>query len=228
MQFGRSYDANNAEIKEFTPIPKGSYTVQIEDIKERNSATSDWEGLAVKLRVMDGQYKNRVVFDSVTVLSSVYPDSVQKGIARMSAYAKACGVQQLTHSEQIIGKIIDVYVGIRENKQGADENAVYGVSALKTPQQQANLGFQPSQPMQTGAYGNSNVPGVYGNNQQVMQPNFPQQQPIATNANVAMQGNTGMYNNGPMPQMSGSILQGCMPRPNSTVGSNQQNEDIPF
>lgn len=122
------FNFNAASVKpqdDFTPIPAGSYIAQITDSKI--GPTSKMTGMRLDLTwtIMDGQFANRKVFDSINVQNQSQK-AEEIGQRQLSAICHAVGVMNLQDSNQLHGRPCKLAVTIREKQEKEKGNPSAG------------------------------------------------------------------------------------------------------
>lgn len=97
---------NAAEVepqKAFEPLPSGWYNVQIEESEMRDASTQGNEYLELKMKVLDGDFANRVIYDRLNIINS---SEVAQAIAyeQLSAICHATGVINVEDTDELHGK----------------------------------------------------------------------------------------------------------------------------
>jgi hypothetical protein len=143
----------------FEPIPAGWYNMMI--IESEMKPTRDGNGayLQLTLKVIDGQYAGRQVFDRLN-LQNQNPVATEIAYRRLSAYCHATGVIQVEDSQQLHGIPFKARVSVRTDSTGQYDpsNEVKAVKHINeetgTTAAPAQQGFQapaqqfPQQPQQ--------------------------------------------------------------------------------
>jgi len=127
----------NAEAIEpqsdFSPLPVGNYTVVITQSEMKPTKSGNGQYLQLTLQVVEGEYKNRLIFDRLNIQN---PNSVAQQIAQkaLSSICRAVGVMHPKDSEELHDKPFSVKIGIRPaSGEYGESNIVRGYSSL--PQQ---------------------------------------------------------------------------------------------
>ena len=131
----------NAEAIEpqsdFSPLPVGNYTVVITTSEMKPTKPGNGQYLQLTLQVVEGEYKNRLIFDRLNIQNQ---NDVAQQIAQkaLSSICRAVGVMHPRDSEELHDKVFQVKLGIRPaSGEYGESNIVKGYSALqsqKTPQ----------------------------------------------------------------------------------------------
>lgn len=126
-------DFNAEEIEpqsDFSPLPVGEYTVVITQSDMKPTKTGNGQYLQFTYQVVDGEYKNRLIFDRLNIVNS---NSVAQQIAQkaLSSICRAVGVMHPRDSEELHDKVFQVKVGIRPaSGEYGESNIVKGYSSL--------------------------------------------------------------------------------------------------
>ena len=101
----------------FEPIPAGWYNMMI--VESEMKPTKDGNGayLQLTLKVIDGQYAGRQVFDRLN-LQNQNPVAAEIAYKRLSAYCHATGVIQVQDSQQLHGIPFKARVSVRTDSTG--------------------------------------------------------------------------------------------------------------
>lgn len=121
-----SFDATKVAPQDsFDPIPAGSYIAQVEESEVKPTKSGSGQRLNLKVRILDGNYKNRVIFNGLNI---VHNDKTVEDIGQrqLSSLCHAVGVLQLTDTSQLHMKPMKIKVKIKEDKTGqwGDSNEI--------------------------------------------------------------------------------------------------------
>jgi len=107
---------------DFAAIPKGEYLVQIDETEEKIS-NAGHKYLNIKLQVIDGQYKNRILWDIVNLW---HPKENVKDIAQqtMASICRATNTLKPSTSEELHHKPLRVSVSLEFDSQYGDQNRI--------------------------------------------------------------------------------------------------------
>jgi hypothetical protein len=121
--------------EEFKPVPAGDYNLLIEAVELKPTKAGTGSYLSLKLKVQDGQFAKRVIFDMITY-TNPNPQAVEIGHRKLSALCRAAGIMQLSDTQQLVNRVVSAKVGIREDKTGQyepqNEVKVYKSAAAAT------------------------------------------------------------------------------------------------
>ena len=122
--------ANVAPQEAFSVIPAGQYIAQIEESEIKATKSGTGQMLKLKYRVLDGQYKNRIVFSNVNIVNQ-NPEAEKIGQRQLSGICHAVGVLQLQDTAQLHNKPVKIKVKVRVDDTGKydDQNEVAAVEA---------------------------------------------------------------------------------------------------
>lgn len=136
------FNADEVEPQqEFSALPKGTYVVCIEESEMRDTKNGDGKYLNLRLRVLDGEFKNRVLFDRLNLFNK-NEKAVQIAKASLSSICRAVGVMQPKDSSELHNKPLCAKVAVREYN-GENQNEVKGYSAQASTPQPATDGKAP-------------------------------------------------------------------------------------
>lgn len=114
-----NFDANNVSPDEsFEAIPAAWYNFMITESENKATKNGDGSYLQLTLKVMDGQYAGRLVFDRLN-LQNPNPVATEIGYKRLSAYCHATGILQVQDSSQLHGIPFKGRVVIKTDSTGA-------------------------------------------------------------------------------------------------------------
>ncbi|MBL8445650.1 MAG: DUF669 domain-containing protein [Zoogloeaceae bacterium] len=121
-----TFDATTVEPDfGMAPLPAGSYIAQAieSEIKTAQSGTGQYVQFTWK--VLDGQYKGRLVFDRINV-KNANQVAEQIGQKQLSALCHAAGVLRLQDTMQLHNKPVKLRLVIHEDDKYGDSNEVKG------------------------------------------------------------------------------------------------------
>ena len=101
----------------FEPIPAGWYNFMITESEMKPTKDGNGAYLQVTLKVVDGQYAGRQVFDRLN-LQNQNPVAAEIAYKRLSAYCHATGVIQVQDSQQLHGIPLKARVSVRTDSTG--------------------------------------------------------------------------------------------------------------
>jgi len=119
-----NFNAQEVEPQsEFTPLPAGEYLMIIVDSELKQTKTGTGSYLQLALQVIDGTYKNRVVFDRLNIQN--HNQTAQEiGQRALSALCHAVGVLQVQDSIQLHNIPFIARLTVRQNTEYGDSNEV--------------------------------------------------------------------------------------------------------
>lgn len=116
------------EGNDYSLLKKGEYVVMIEKITTREN-DNGWKALNFQLRVVDGERKNAVIFDQITVAHSTSSEAVEIGKSKIK---NICICVESENTEKMINKRLRAHVGVKHNSyKNEDENIVYNYGKLE-------------------------------------------------------------------------------------------------
>lgn len=143
-----NFDARQVDPQQsFESIPAGWYNMMI--VESEMKPTKDGSGayLQLTLKVVDGQYAGRQVFDRLNIQHQ-NPVAAEIAYRRLSAYCHATGVIQVQDSQQLHGIPFKARVSVRTDSTGQYEpsNEIKAVKHINedtgTTAAPAQQGFQ--------------------------------------------------------------------------------------
>ena len=89
-------DVNTKEIKEeksgsFEALPQGNYNVQVDSVELKDTSAKTGKYIAVKLRVIEGEHKNRLIFDNWNI-KNPSEQCQEIGLGRMKRVYQLAGL----------------------------------------------------------------------------------------------------------------------------------------
>jgi len=117
---------------DFSPLPVGNYTVVITQSEMKPTKTGNGQYLQLTLQVVEGEYKNRLIFDRLNIQNT---NEVAQQIAQkaLSSICRAVGVMHPKDSEELHDKPFSVKIGIRPaSGEYGESNIVRGYSSLSS------------------------------------------------------------------------------------------------
>ena len=149
---GAAMDTTDWEQEdEFAKMVPGWYQVEIEeaDLKETKKSEESGAGnayyVSLKLRVVEGPFKKRVIWDNVNIVNP--NETAQRiGRSRMASIGQAIGVPKPSDTSELVGKVMDVKVAVR--KDDPDNVEVKAVAQYGThePNKATSVASSPSSP----------------------------------------------------------------------------------
>ena len=127
-----NFDATKVQPQEaFTVIPAGSYIAQIEESEIKATKSGTGSMLKLKWKILDGQYKNRVIFGNLNIVNA-NPEAEKIGQRQLSALCHATGVMQLADTVQLHNRPCKIKVKVRFDESGKydDQNEVSAFEAV--------------------------------------------------------------------------------------------------
>lgn len=109
---------------DFTPLPAGRYLVEIIESDTRPTKNGSGEYVHLKMRVVDGPYENRLLFDNLNYINqnSTTQQIAQKSLRRL---CRLCSIEgELENTEQLHFHRFHVSVSIRADTGYGPQNAV--------------------------------------------------------------------------------------------------------
>ena len=146
---GCTFDATTvAPQQAFEPIPAGWYAAMIDDSEMRPTKDGSGAYLLLRFVVMEGQYANRKVFARLN-LHNRNETAVSIAQQQLSAICHAIGVFQVTDSQQLHGKPMQIkvkYVAAEGNYEASNDVSGYKAYGETTAQPAAMPAPAPSAP----------------------------------------------------------------------------------
>lgn len=139
-------DFNAEEVEpqsDFSPLPVGNYTVVITQSEMKPTKSGNGQYLQLTLQVVEGEYKNRLIFDRLNISNA---NEVAQQIAQkaLSSICRAVGVMHPKDSEELHDKPFSVKIGIRPaSGEYGESNIVKGYSSLSSSPVKKGNGKKP-------------------------------------------------------------------------------------
>jgi hypothetical protein len=120
------FDPDNVEDdgNDFTPLPAGRYLVEIIESDTRPTKNGSGEYVHLKMRVVEGPYENRYLFDNLNYINQNQQTQqiAQKSLRRL---CRLCEVEgELQNTEQLHFHRFHASVSIRKDTGWGEQNAV--------------------------------------------------------------------------------------------------------
>ena len=113
----------------FKPLPAGDYRCIIEHSEMKPTKNGNGEMLVLRLKVLDGDFKNRVLFDRLN-LKNPSEQAVQIARGTLSAICRAVGVLTPGDSSELHNKPL-VAVVMQREYNGNQQNEIKGYKEAK-------------------------------------------------------------------------------------------------
>lgn len=132
FNFANEQKVIEEQMNNFTPIPEGVYTVRIEEVTEKTTRNGGVM-IALKERITEGQFRNRVLFQNINVQNS---SEIATRIGRETMFKVfiATGVPTSADTIKLTGKSMQVKV-FQEEFNGNIRNVVKSVVIRKQANQ---------------------------------------------------------------------------------------------
>lgn len=143
-----NFNAQNvAPQTSLEPVPAGWYNGNIVESELKPTKNNDGTLLGLQIKILDGQYAGRVVFDRLN-MQNPNPVASEIGQRRLSAYCHATGVIMLQDTQQLHGIPFKMKLSVRKDKDGQyedsnDVKAIKNISEAVEGQGQAAPAFVP-------------------------------------------------------------------------------------
>jgi hypothetical protein len=115
-----NFDISTIETSEFSPLNPGVYRGEIVSAEQKTSQNGN-DYLALQITVGN----NRRVFDNLNLWHTTSAKAVEIGKQRLAEIAKALGLGNITDSEVLIAKPMNVRIGIRKDDPSQNEVIAY-------------------------------------------------------------------------------------------------------
>jgi len=132
--FQQPFDANTVKPNEaFEAMPAGWYDARIVNSEAKPTKDNQSGYLQLDLEIIDGEYKNRKVFDRLNLWNTGPNAETTREIAhrQLSAYCHATGVFILQDSNQLHGIPIKIKLSVRQSEGYEPQNDVKAVKHIQ-------------------------------------------------------------------------------------------------
>lgn len=127
---GGDVDTTTAQSADFQPIPPGWYTAMVEKSEIHPTKAGDGKYLKLQLAIVGEKFEGRKVFTNINLVNP-NPKAVEIGAREIAQLGAACGLLRLSDSTELLDKVIQVKVAVREGRNGGDpDNEVKGYKAV--------------------------------------------------------------------------------------------------
>jgi Protein of unknown function (DUF669) len=131
-----AFDVDSEEgSPEISLLPAGKYPAEIEDAQVGPTKNGNGQAVNLKWRIVDGEYENRVVFQSILIThTSEQAQKIGRGMFKDICFS--CGLTgKMTDLEVLKFKKCLIRVGVEKNKDGQypDKNRVTRVDPYVSP-----------------------------------------------------------------------------------------------
>jgi hypothetical protein len=135
-ELGEAFDIDTEEgLPEISLFPAGKYPAEIEDAKVGPTKNGNGQAVNLKWRIVDGEYENRVVFQSILIThTSEAAQKIGRGMFKDVCFS--CGLTgKITDLEVLKFKKCSIKVGIEKSKddQYPDKNRIVRVDPFVSP-----------------------------------------------------------------------------------------------
>lgn len=128
FNFANEQKALEEQMNNFAPIPEGVYTVRIEEVTEKQTRNGGIM-IALKERITEGQFKNRVLFQNINVQNSS-EIATRIGRETMLKVFIATGVPSNADTIKLTNKTMQIKV-VQDEFNGEIRNVVKSVVMSK-------------------------------------------------------------------------------------------------
>lgn len=125
-QLNQSFDASQVDpTPMFDVLPAGDYLAMIVDSEMKATKAGTGEYLNLTLQVLDGPFKDRVVFDRLNLVNA-NAKAVEIAQRQLSQICHAVNVMRVNDSAELHDKPLVATVKIRKRPEYADSNEIAG------------------------------------------------------------------------------------------------------
>jgi hypothetical protein len=132
----------------FEPIPADWYKAKIRSAEVKLTKAGTGKYLNVGYDILGPSYQGRVVFGMITVQNS-NQKAEEIGRGQLGDLMGSVGMRTLHDTDELVGKVLSVKVGVRKSEQYGDKNEVKAWRAVEgaalPPAQPSEASTQPAQ-----------------------------------------------------------------------------------
>lgn len=132
LDFDINQEPPTKSVSQFTPIPPGSYPLEILETEEKQNKLGTGSYLAIRFRVVDTKHNGRLLFTNLT-MNHKNPKAEAIGRGQLKALAVSAGLDldNFKETNQLVGKHVVGHVEIKSDAEFGDRNNIRGFEALK-------------------------------------------------------------------------------------------------
>jgi hypothetical protein len=139
-----NFDATEIDPATFEPLPAGEYVCVIVNSDMKRTRAGDGRYLKICLQVVEGEYKNRVVFDNLN-LDNPNPTATRIAQATLASICRAVGVMTPRDSAELHDKPLIAVLSVQPATENfGASNRVKGYKPLTGTSAQASLTAKPA------------------------------------------------------------------------------------
>lgn len=134
-----SFVTDEIEDTGFDPVPPGMYTAQVvaSEIKPTKAGTGEYIKTEFKI-LDDGPYVGKRVWTNFNIVNP-NEQAVKIGQGQLKQLCKACGITELTDTQELHGVPLRIKVAIQEGTDGYDDqNVVKKYISLDNDEEDSN------------------------------------------------------------------------------------------
>jgi len=122
--FGSEFDSSQFDpMGDYDLLKPGKYPVEIEEASVQPTKAGNGHYIKLKLRVIDGEYSNRVLFDNLNI-DNPSQQAVEIAKRTLSAICGALNIGKIKDSAQLVGGKLLAHVKV---KDGQNQVRTYSV-----------------------------------------------------------------------------------------------------
>lgn len=113
---GPGFDTHSVEPQQdFVAIPPGKYPVMIEKAEVKQTKRGDGHYLEVTMSVLDGQFKNRKLWDRINI-QNPNQQCVDIGLRCLAALGQALGIASIQSTDQLLNGVCIAHVKVKDEQ----------------------------------------------------------------------------------------------------------------
>ncbi len=123
-------DLPEGNTGEYQPLPAGEYTATVKSADLTPTKDGTGQYLKLRLDIVGPSHSGRVVFSNINI-NNKSPKAEEIGRRQLGDLMRACGIPQLSDTDQFIGHTIAVKVDVRNDPTYGASNEVKAYKAVK-------------------------------------------------------------------------------------------------
>ena len=138
------WNTSTAKENDFAPLPAGVYTVQVTKVTDKAIKNGTGTQACFELTVINNeQYKNRKIFNNINIILPSSPKAEEIGRNNLMLFAKACGIVNISDTNELYMKVCNVSIAIRDDEQYGKQNIVKSYAPATSASAMPNVQASP-------------------------------------------------------------------------------------
>jgi hypothetical protein len=110
---------------DFTPLPPGWYSAEIEKAEIKDTKTSGGKMLKIQYSIVGEKFNGRKIFESINILNA--SEAAQAiGRRQLADIARACNIALLDDEDQLLAQTIEIKLAVKHDEGYDPDNEVKG------------------------------------------------------------------------------------------------------